>query len=131
MGTVEEGSMSNLTGRRAGLAAPPWVWRGVVLAGALAVAQPAATFGAGVDTYQWLGELVALDEGARAVTVTARVVAPAGLNVAGLERGDPILITWSGVGPPRPGNLRGRGRRRVGPVAGRPVPAPGTVRGRR
>ena len=96
MGTVEEGSMSNRTGVRAGLTASPWVWRGVVLAGALAVAQPAVTFGAGVDTYRWLGELVALDEGARALTVTSRVVAPDGLDVAGLEPGDPILITWSG-----------------------------------
>ena len=96
MGTVEEGSMSNRTGVRAGLTASPWVWRGVVLAGALAVAQPAVTFGAGVDTYRWLGELVALDEGARALTVTSRVEAPDGLDVAGLDPGDPILITWSG-----------------------------------
>ena len=66
MGTVEEGSMSNRTGMVAGLTASPWALRGVVLAGALAVAQPAVTFGAGVDTYKWLGELVALDEGARA-----------------------------------------------------------------
>ena len=88
--------MLNLTGRRAGLTASPWAWSGVVLASALAVAQPAATFGAGVDTYRWLGELVALDEGARSLTVTSRVVAPAGLDVADLEPGDPILITWSG-----------------------------------
>ncbi len=88
--------MLNLTGRRAGLAASPWAWSGVVLASALAVAQPAVAFGAGVDTYRWLGELVALDEGARSLTVTSRVVAPAGLDVAGLEPGDPILITWSG-----------------------------------
>ena len=86
--------MLNGTERRAGLTASPWAWRGVVLAGALAVAQPAVTFGAGVDTYRWLGELIALDEGARTLTVTSRVVA--GLDVAGLERGDPILITWSG-----------------------------------
>ena len=96
MGTVEEGSMLNRTGVRAGLTASPRVWRGVVLTGALAVAQPAVAFGAGVDSYRWLGELVALDEGARALTVTSRVVAPAGLAVAGLEPGDPILITWSG-----------------------------------
>ena len=88
--------MLNRTGMRAGLTASPWAWRGVVLAGALAAAQPAVTFGAGVDTYQWLGELVALDEGARSLTVTSRVVAPEGLDVAGLEPGDPILITWSG-----------------------------------
>ena len=88
--------MLNRTGRRAGLTASPWAWRGVVLAGALVAAQPAVTFGAGVDTYQWLGELVALDEGARSLTVTSRVVAPEGLDVAGLEPGDPILITWSG-----------------------------------
>ena len=96
MGTVEEGSMSNRTGMLAGLTASPWAWRGVVLAGALAVAQPAVTFGAGVDTYKWLGELVALDEGARKLTVTSRVMAPGGLDVAGLEPGDPILIKWSG-----------------------------------
>ena len=85
--------MLNLTGR---LAASPWAWSGVVLASALAVAQPAVTFGAGVDGYRWLGELVALDEGARTLTVTSRVLAPAGLDVADLEPGDPILITWSG-----------------------------------
>ena len=96
MGTVEEGSMSNRTGVRAGLTASPWLWRGVVLAGALTVAQPAVTFGAGVDSYRWLGELVALDEGARALTVTSRVGAPDGLDVAGLKPGDPILIEWSG-----------------------------------
>ena len=88
--------MSNRTGMLAGLTASPWAWRGVVLAGALAVAQPAVTFGAGVDTYKWLGELVALDEGARKLTVTSRVMAPGGLDVAGLEPGDPILIKWSG-----------------------------------
>lgn len=96
MGTVKEGKMANRTGRRAGLTAPPRAWRGVALAGALAVAQPAAAFGAGVETYRWLGELVALGEGARTATVTARVVAPAGLDAAGLRPGDPILITWSG-----------------------------------
>lgn len=86
--------MSNRTGMLAGLTASPW--RGVVLAGALVVAQPAVTFGAGVDTYEWLGELVALDQKARSVTVTSRVLAPGGLDVAGIEPGDPILITWSG-----------------------------------
>ena len=96
MGTVEEGSMSNRSGMLAGLTASPWAWRGVVLVGALVVAQPAVTFGAGVDTYKWLGELVALDEGARKLTVTSRVLAPGGLDVAGLEPGDRILITWSG-----------------------------------
>ena len=96
MGTVEEGSMSNRTGMLAGLTASPWAWRGIVLAGALAVAQPAVTLGAGVDTYKWLGELVALDEGARKLTVTSRVLAPGGLDVAGIEPGDRILITWSG-----------------------------------
>ena len=96
MGTVEEGSMSNRTGMVAGLTASPWALRGVVLAGALVVAQPAVTFGAGVDTYKWLGELVALDESARKLTVTSRVIAQGGLDVAGLEPGDPILITWSG-----------------------------------
>ena len=88
--------MSNRTGVRRGLTAAPRVWQGVVLAGALAAAPPAATFGAGLDSYRWLGELVALDDGARTLTVTSRVTAPAGLDVAGLEPGDPILITWSG-----------------------------------
>ena len=96
MGTVEEGDMSSRIGMLAGLTASPWALRGIALAGALVVAQPAATFGAGVDTYKWLGELVALDEAARAVTVTSRVAAPDGLDVAGLAPGDPILITWSG-----------------------------------
>ena len=48
-------------------------------------------------TYRWHGELVALDEGARTLTVRARVAAPAGLGaVAGAETGAPIVITWSG-----------------------------------
>ncbi len=96
MGTIEEENMSSRTGMLAGLTASPLVWRGVVLAGALVVAQPAATFGAGVDTYRWLGELVALDEGARTLTVTSRVATPGGLDVEGLKPGDRILITWSG-----------------------------------
>ena len=96
MGTVEEGNMSNRTGMRAGPTASSRAWRGVALAGALAAAHPAATFGAGVESYRWLGELVALDEGARTLTVTSRTATPAGPDVAGLEPGDPILITWSG-----------------------------------
>lgn len=87
--------MSNRTGEQAGTA-PPRAWRGIALAGVLAAAQPAAAFGAGLDTYRWLGELVALDESARTLTVTSKAATPGGLDVAGLERGDPILITWSG-----------------------------------
>ena len=48
-------------------------------------------------TYRWHGELVALDESARTLTVRARVASPAGLDaVAGAEAGAPIVITWSG-----------------------------------
>jgi hypothetical protein len=54
-------------------------------------AQPA------VDTYTWSGELVSLDEGARILTVKARVVGdqPA-TELSKFKAGDRILLTWSG-----------------------------------
>ena len=48
-------------------------------------------------TYRWDGELVSLDEATGMLTVKSRVVSPAGLSaVAGVESGEPIVITWSG-----------------------------------
>ena len=49
-------------------------------------------------TYVWAGELVALDESSRTLTVTARLVTPAAqAAVEGLEPGAAIIITWSGL----------------------------------
>ena len=46
--------------------------------------------------YRWHGELVALDEAAGTVTLTAPLAAPAGRKgTADLEAGDSIVITWS------------------------------------
>ena len=56
-----------------------------------------ADAGAAAGSYRWHGELVALDEGTRKLTVRARVAAPGGLApLAGTEAGEPIVITWSG-----------------------------------
>src|ERR1044071_5806880 len=53
--------------------------------------QPAA------DTYTWSGELVSLDEGARILTVKARVVGDQPMTeLPKFKAGDRILLTWSG-----------------------------------
>jgi len=53
--------------------------------------QPAA------DTYTWSGELVSLDEGARILTVKARVVGDQPMTqLPKFKVGDRIVVTWSG-----------------------------------
>ena len=53
--------------------------------------QPAA------DTYTWSGELVSLDEGARILTVKARVVGDQPMTeLPKFKAGDRMLLTWSG-----------------------------------
>src|SRR5207247_3423006 len=53
--------------------------------------QPAA------DTYTWSGELVSLDEGARILTVKARVVGDQPMTeLPKFKAGDRLLLTWSG-----------------------------------
>ena len=89
--------MQNQTGERARTIAPSCVGLVVLLVGLIVVGSATAQARSGHDTYRWLGELVSLDEGARAVTVTSRIVSREALaDLAGLEAGDPILITWSG-----------------------------------
>ncbi len=70
-------------------------WRCALLACALAAAAPAAA--APEETYRWQGELLALDEAAGTVTLTAPVAAPDALEaLADPRAGEPIVITWSG-----------------------------------
>lgn len=49
------------------------------------------------ETYTWSAELVAVDEPARTVTVQARVVEDAGIDWDGLDSGDRVTLTWSGI----------------------------------
>src|SRR5438093_4621493 len=52
---------------------------------------------AGSDTYTWNGELVALDENARTLTVKSRVVGDQPMAELGkFKAGDRIVLTWSG-----------------------------------
>ena len=70
-------------------------WRCALLACALGAAAPAAA--APEETYRWQGELLALDEAAGTVTLTAPVAAPDALEMLADPRaGEPIVITWSG-----------------------------------
>lgn len=49
------------------------------------------------DTYTWSAELVSLDEGARILTVKARVVGDQPIaELPKFKAGDRILLTWSG-----------------------------------
>ena len=76
---------------------PHWPADGTVAAVAAYDVARAASRAVAEGTYRWHGELVALDETTRALTVRARVAAPGGLApVAGSQEGDPIVITWSG-----------------------------------
>ena len=74
-----------------------WPAEGAVASVAAYDAARAASRAVAEGTYRWNGELVALDEPTRSLTVRARVAAPGGLaSVAGSQAGDPIVITWSG-----------------------------------
>ena len=49
------------------------------------------------DTFTWHGELVALDEGSRVITIKSRVVGDAALAAFGrLKAGDRVSLMWSG-----------------------------------
>jgi len=49
------------------------------------------------DTFSWSGELVALDESARIITVKSRVVGEqAPVEFGRLKAGERVLLTWSG-----------------------------------
>ena len=76
---------------------PHWPADGTVASIAAYDAGLAGSRAVAAGTYRWHGELVALDETTRALTVRARVAAAEGLaSVAGAQPGDPIVITWSG-----------------------------------
>ena len=76
---------------------PHWPADGAIASVAAYDAARAASRAVAEGTYRWHGELVALDESTRSLTVRARVAAPDGLaSVAGSQSGDPIVITWSG-----------------------------------
>ena len=91
--------MLNETGarRRRFNPAPRVLWWCALLAcvvGAAATTQAAPT---PEGTYQWQGELVALDEAAGTMTITAPLVASTGQEApVDLEVGEPIVIAWSG-----------------------------------
>jgi hypothetical protein len=73
--------------------------RSVVVAGllALAAALPATSAADANETYTWSAELVAVDEGAGAVTVQSRLVGDADVDFDTLESGDRVTLTWSGI----------------------------------
>ena len=76
---------------------PHWPTEGVVASVAAYDAGLAGSRAVAEGTYRWHGELVALDETTRSLTVKARVAGPGGLaSVEGAQTGDPIVITWSG-----------------------------------
>ena len=76
---------------------PHWPTEGAVASVAAYDATRPALRAAAEGTYRWHGELVALDESTRTLTVRARVAAAAGMTaVTGAQSGDPIVITWSG-----------------------------------
>ena len=92
--------MLNETGarRRRSNPAPAIRWWCALLACVVGTAATAAAAPAPAETYQWHGELVALDEAARTVTLTAPVVASTGRQaMVDLEAGEPIVIAWSDI----------------------------------
>lgn len=91
--------MLNETGarRRRSNPAPRIRWWGALLACVVGAAATAAAAPAVEETYQWQGELVALDEAAGTMTLKAPVVVSAGQKaMVDLEAGEPIVIAWSG-----------------------------------
>ncbi len=73
--------------------------RSIVVAGllALATALPATAAANSDETYTWSAELVAVDEGANAVTVQSRLVSDADVDFDSLDSGDRVTLTWSGI----------------------------------
>jgi hypothetical protein len=49
------------------------------------------------DTFIWHGELVSVDQATGTFTVKARVLADAATDVARLNAGERVILTWSGV----------------------------------
>ena len=71
-------------------------WWCALLACVVGAAATAAAAPAPEGAYRWSGELVALDEAAGTVTLTAPMAASAGREgTVDLEAGEPIVITWS------------------------------------
>jgi hypothetical protein len=68
---------------------------------ALAVGRVAATpvqsAETGSDTYFWHGELVALDQTAKTITVKSMVVGSALEELGHFKAGDRVLLSWSGL----------------------------------
>ncbi len=69
---------------------------GLLAMAAFPVAADTAATGAN-GTYTWSAELVALDKGARTITVQAPLVSDAELDADALEPGDRMTLTWSGI----------------------------------
>ncbi len=91
--------MLNETGarRRRSNPAPRVLWWCALLACVVGAAATAAAAPTPEGTYQWQGELVALDEAAGTMTITAPLVASTGQKaLVDLEVGEPIVIAWSG-----------------------------------
>jgi len=59
-------------------------------------AAPAQTAPSGSETYYWHGELVALDQSSRTLTVRSMVVGSALDELGHFKTGDRILMSWSG-----------------------------------
>jgi hypothetical protein len=49
------------------------------------------------DTFTWHGELVSFDQGTKALTVRAHVLAETEKEVGRFKAGDHLLVTWSGA----------------------------------
>jgi hypothetical protein len=49
------------------------------------------------DTFIWHGEFVSFDEGTKAVTVKAHVLAETEKDVGRFKAGDRVVVTWSGA----------------------------------
>jgi hypothetical protein len=49
------------------------------------------------DTFIWHGELVSFDEGTKALTLKAQILAETEKDVARFKAGERVLVTWSGI----------------------------------
>ena len=67
-------------------------------AGLLAMAAASPTLAdTANDTYTWSAELVAVDENAGTVTVQSSLVGHPAVDLDGLDGGDRVTLTWSGI----------------------------------
>jgi hypothetical protein len=82
-----------------------WIWKSWTLLALVTLSLPfvitsrvaAQSSPPAADTYTWSGELVSLDEGARILTVKARVVGDQPLTeLPKFKAGERLLLTWSG-----------------------------------